>query len=74
MIICFIGSSIIILNERNPEVIVNNSEDILNENTNINNINDEKIKNIFLGIICLLSNVTVIAFGNVAQKKCVLKN
>jgi drug/metabolite transporter (DMT)-like permease len=74
MIICFIGSSIIILNERNPEVIVNNSEDILNENTNINNINDEKIKNIFLGIICLLSNVTVIAFGNVAQKKmCIEK-
>ena len=66
MIICFVGSCIIILNERKPN---------LNINENDNNIkNSDKDNNIFIGIICLIINVTLIAFGTVAQKKmCIEK-
>ena len=53
IIICFSGSSIIILNERNPE-----STNEINHNGNIS-----------IGILSLIINVSLFSLGNVGQKK-----
>jgi drug/metabolite transporter (DMT)-like permease len=53
IIICFIGSSIIILNERNP-----NSTNEINHKGNI-----------LIGICSLIINVSLFSLGNIGQKK-----
>ena len=53
IIICFSGSSIIILNERDPEASKEN----------------HKKGNILIGILSLIINVSLFSLGNVGQKK-----